>query len=149
MAVSYRFHAYSPQRKDPGRRLRAKARQALVESEATPGHVPEAPLRYGRRFAETEERGHERAEAATEPARPSAAPRGPPIGALPPTEEPIRHPDRLLEETEPPGMEALMSEALRNLEALTTAIRDVGESSLRLARFPWDAARTLRLRRKR
>jgi|GEM_PF-4687052 len=169
MAESYRFHAYSPQRKDPGRRLRAKARQTLAESEQAPGHLANAPLHYGRRFAETEDRSQERAseERASEERTPErrasaeqpaaagtkGAPswsrkgRGAPIGALPQTEEADKRPEAQLDGAAPP-LDALVSEAMRNVEALTSAIRDVGGSSLRLARFPWDAARALRRRRK-
>jgi hypothetical protein len=152
MAESYRFHAYSPQRKDPGRRLRAKARQTLVESEQAPGHLAGAPLHYGRKFAETEDRSQERAsqERGSEERGSegwSRRGRGAPIGALPPTEETEQRPEAQLDGASPP-LNALVSEAMRNVEALTTAIRDVGGSSLRLARFPWDAARALRRRHK-
>jgi hypothetical protein len=143
MAVSYRFHAYSPQRKDLGRRLRVKERQTLAEAEPA-GRTVEAPLQYGRRFAETEQRSQERAYKA--PATPS----GVPIGALPETEEAVGDPDALLSDTREAkeGMDGVVAEAMEQVGVMTSAIRDLGESSFRLARLPWNAARALRLRRK-
>lgn len=154
MAVSYRFHAYSPQRKDLGRRLRVKERQTLAEPEPT-GRSTEPPLQYGHRFAETEQRGQERAlEAQLESFREQAF--SAPIGALPATDEAMDPLDALAseerseleEEGREGGMDRVVAEAMEQVGVMTSAIRDLGESSFRLARLPWNAARALKLRRR-
>jgi hypothetical protein len=157
MAVSYRFHAYSPQRKDLGRRLRVKERQTLAEPEPS-GRAAELPLHYGRRFAETEQRGQERAlELPLEAYRGQAF--SAPIGALPATEEAMNPQDALSPEERSAeradergetkeGMDRVVAEAMEQVGVMTSAIRDLGESSFRLARLPWNAARALRQRRR-
>lgn len=160
MPVSYRYHSYSPQKPTPSRKLRARAKQQLTESELASHHTAsEEGLHYGHRFAETEERAHERAHERAEHPRPApkmSRPqqqreerRGMPIGALPETEEPIAQPDTLLEAGREPRVNDLVSEAMRNVQQFTSAIRDLGEASVRLARFPLDAARALRGRKNR
>lgn len=156
MAVSYRFHAYSPQRKDLGRRLRVKERQTLAEPEHAGRPAAETSVHYGRRFAETEQRGQERAfELPLESYRAQAF--RAPIGALPATEEAMNPQEALeleegadeqLAEEGREGMDRVVAEAMEQVGVMTSAIRDLGESSFRLARLPWNAARALRQRRR-
>jgi hypothetical protein len=149
MPVSYRYHAYSPQRLQEGRRLKRRSKKKLTESElANHPHEAETGLHYGHRFAETEERAHAKAKQAKAHPKMSTPQRGMPIGALPETDEPITEPDRLLE-GEVLGMDDLVREAMAQLEVITGAIRDLGESSWKLARFPLDAARAFRQRGRR
>jgi hypothetical protein len=145
MPVSYRFHSYSPQRLQEGRRLKRRSKKKLTESELATAPEGETGIHYGHRFAETGERAHAKAKKAKAHPKMSTVQRGMPIGALPETEEPITEPDRLLE-GEALGMDDLLREAMAQLEVITGAIRDLGESSWKLARFPLDAARAFRQR---
>lgn len=163
MPVSYRYHAYSPQRTVPERKLKARAKGQFREAELSAHHTTEEDrLHYGHRFAETEERAHQKLEHPREPPKMSrpqqggagmraeaGAGRGVPIGALPQTEEPMAEPEALLAGGRAPPMGELVADAMRNVQRVTGAIRDLGEASFRLARLPWDAARALRNRRNR
>ena len=152
MPKTYNFHPYNPQKSAPGRAQKSHEKQRFIESElhATRDEEAQAGLHYGKKFAETEKLAHEHAkhpERERKMSRPheegvihSHELRGQPIGALPKTDEAFEEPQRALGQS---GWGDVVDEAIRGVQRLGGAVRDLSTATIKLARLPFDVAKLL------
>jgi hypothetical protein len=142
MPRSYSFEPFTVSKKSTQSRggLRRRDKQHLSEKRAVERRVD--GIHYGRSHAETEEMFQVRAMNAqlealaglspNAPVKPTATNRGQPIGALPPSEEPM--PSR-------GALRDVYEEALRQFRALESGVRDATQATSRLLSLPMEAAR--------
>jgi len=147
MPRTYSFdHFTVPKATAPSRGLRRRDKQHVSEKRVAERRSDKS-IHYGRNHAETEEMFHVRAMnaqlealaglSANAPLKPTATNRGQPIGALPPSEEPMMSRGALRD---------VYEEALRQFRALQSGIQDATKATGRLLSLPMEAARLAALR---